>query len=653
MSLNDLNAFVVVRFNETEEIEIVRRSWLQGSDSVLCPPLKKFKACLTNQSKSVPDDSWLPYKVDIIGSRDQFPAAVNLRKRYESRGEVDSTDIDAPRRIQVVDHYYNENFDIETRKTGRKRTTKSKSSTLGNSRSAGQSSAPPKFQPDGTRPPLTISSSSNLASIQHEAILASAVHATTSSLSPFSQSSCGSFSTSTNLAAAAAASPMGHGIQHHPASAAAAAASPMGHGIQHHPASAASAAASPMGHGIQHHPASAASAAASPMGHGIQHHPASAASAAASPMGHGIQHHPASAASAAASPMGHGIQHHPASAASAAASPMGHGIQHHPASAASAAASPMGHGIQHHPASAASAAASPMGHGIQHHPASAAAAAASAIGVYDASRADILDFLVTAVRWIETTQRAMHGAICGLATEVKDFHLQFLALQNSSSRSTGANSSNAQHGQQPTDRPILQDLPFTEVDKLTEWATRLTSDRGCLNDAFLFFKRLTSKTLMKSVANILYHIMDDKLAHQFSLRGAKRSGVSKYCFESTGLLPFIKNVVWSVHKDAKGEAIESAVGEHLRHSGTRFRRKRCSQQSAQRPTGELRNSAAGPRSTRQSGGDGADMNTDGDASGESDSSSDDEGAHDSSEDNDNGGQRFEVINVDGCTLTQL
>ncbi|PAA75782.1 hypothetical protein BOX15_Mlig020179g1 [Macrostomum lignano] len=170
---------------------------------------------------------------------------------------------------------------------------------------------------------------------------------------------------------------------------------------------------------------------------------------------------------------------------------------------------------------------------------------------------------------------------------------------------------------------------------------------------FLFFKRLTSKTLMKSVANILYHIMDDKLAHQFSLRGAKRSGVSKYCFESTGLLPFIKNVVWSVHKDAKGEAIESAVGEHLRHSGTRFRRKRCSQQSAQRPTGELRNSAAGPRSTRQSGGDGADMNTDGDASGESDSSSDDEGAHDSSEDNDNGGQRFEVINVDGCTLTQL
>ncbi|PAA94429.1 hypothetical protein BOX15_Mlig007414g3 [Macrostomum lignano] len=596
MSLNDLNAFVVVRFNETEEIEIVRRSWLQGSDSVLCPPLKKFKACLTNQSKSVPDDSWLPYKVDIIGSRDQFPAAVNLRKRYESRGEVDSTDIDAPRRIQVVDHYYNENFDIETRKTGRKRTTKSKSSTLGNSRSAGQSSAPPKFQPDGTRPPLTISSSSNLASIQHEAILASAVHATTSSLSPFSQSSCGSFSTSTNLAAAAAASPMGHGIQHHPASAAA---------------------------------------------------------AAASPMGHGIQHHPASAASAAASPMGHGIQHHPASAASAAASPMGHGIQHHPASAASAAASPMGHGIQHHPASAASAAASPMGHGIQHHPASAAAAAASAIGVYDASRADILDFLVTAVRRIETTQRAMHGAICGLATEVKDFHLQFLALQNSSSRSTGANSSNAQHGQQPTDRPILQDLPFTEVDKLTEWATRLTSDRGCLNDAFLFFKRLTSKTLMKSVANILYHIMDDKLAHQFSLRGAKRSGVSKYCFESTGLLPFIKNVVWSVHKDAKGEAIESAVGEHLRHSGTRFRRKRCSQQSAQRPTGELRNSAAGPRSTRQSGGDGADMNTDGDASGESDSSSDDEGAHDSSEDNDNGGQRFEVINVDGCTLTQL
>ncbi|PAA50618.1 hypothetical protein BOX15_Mlig010358g2 [Macrostomum lignano] len=501
MSLNDLNAFVVVRFNETEEIEIVRRSWLQGSDSVLCPPLKKFKACLTNQSKSVPDDSWLPYKVDIIGSRDQFPAAVNLRKRYESRGEVDSTDIDAPRRIQVVDHYYNENFDIETRKTGRKRTTKSKSSTLGNSRSAGQSSAPPKFQPDGTRPPLTISSSSNLASIQHEAILASAVHATTSSLSPFSQSSCGSFSTSTNLAAAAAASPMGHGIQHHPAS--------------------------------------------------------------------------------------------------------------------------------------------------------AAAAAASAIGVYDASRADILDFLVTAVRRIETTQRAMHGAICGLATEVKDFHLQFLALQNSSSRSTGANSSNAQHGQQPTDRPILQDLPFTEVDKLTEWATRLTSDRGCLNDAFLFFKRLTSKTLMKSVANILYHIMDDKLAHQFSLRGAKRSGVSKYCFESTGLLPFIKNVVWSVHKDAKGEAIESAVGEHLRHSGTRFRRKRCSQQSAQRPTGELRNSAAGPRSTRQSGGDGADMNTDGDASGESDSSSDDEGAHDSSEDNDNGGQRFEVINVDGCTLTQL
>jgi len=38
--------------------------------------------------------------------------------------------------------------------------------------------------------------------------------------------------------------------------------------------------------------------------------------------------------------------------------------------------------------------------------------------------------------------------------------------------------------------------------------------------------------------------------------------------------PFIlPDIVWSVFKDAKGAEVEQAVGEHLRHSTTRLKRK--------------------------------------------------------------------------------
>ena len=38
--------------------------------------------------------------------------------------------------------------------------------------------------------------------------------------------------------------------------------------------------------------------------------------------------------------------------------------------------------------------------------------------------------------------------------------------------------------------------------------------------------------------------------------------------------PFIlPDIVWSVFKDAKGAEVEQAVGDHLRHSTTRLKRK--------------------------------------------------------------------------------
>ena len=57
----------------------------------------------------------------------------------------------------------------------------------------------------------------------------------------------------------------------------------------------------------------------------------------------------------------------------------------------------------------------------------------------------------------------------------------------------------------------------------------------------VFFRRLGGRKPRNLVASVLHHIVDDTVSAQFSLRGAKRSGISKRPFDILGLIPFIKS----------------------------------------------------------------------------------------------------------------
>ncbi|PAA89052.1 hypothetical protein BOX15_Mlig019598g1 [Macrostomum lignano] len=188
---------------------------------------------------------------------------------------------------------------------------------------------------------------------------------------------------------------------------------------------------------------------------------------------------------------------------------------------------------------------------------------------------------------IEASQRATYLKVCSI-----DRRLQSIEQHISSNPLPAAHSAaDSRQHQIPTDKAILGGLPFNSPEGLLAWSRQVKEDRKSTETVFAFLRRLGGKSVSTQVSTLMYQLMTDGLAKQYSLRGAVRRGVSKLPFENLGLLPLIKNVVWTAHKTATGLAIEEAVGEHLRFAAVRERRKAERASSGQNAA----DSGVGPR----------------------------------------------------------
>uniref|UniRef100_A0A1I8G6A4 DUF4806 domain-containing protein n=1 Tax=Macrostomum lignano TaxID=282301 RepID=A0A1I8G6A4_9PLAT len=171
---------------------------------------------------------------------------------------------------------------------------------------------------------------------------------------------------------------------------------------------------------------------------------------------------------------------------------------------------------------------------------------------------------------IEASQRATYLKVCSI-----DRRLQSIEQHISSNPLPAAHSAaDSRQHQIPTDKAILGGLPFNSPEGLLAWSRQVKEDRKSTETVFAFLRRLGGKSVSTQVSTLMYQLMTDGLAKQYSLRGAVR-----------------RDVVWTAHKTATGLAIEEAVGEHLRFAAVRERRKAERASSGQNAA----DSGVGPR----------------------------------------------------------